>query len=65
MTNLVICNKAGFCDYCKKGCIHSEPHEIDYDKASNNKCTTWGECNLEEFGLGTIKVRCVKVKEQK
>ena len=59
---LVRCVKAGIDDYCGI-CEHGEPHEPDEDCILHTKCTAWGECDLEDSGI--IKVRCVKIKEEK
>ena len=58
---LVKCCKAGIDDYCRI-CEHGDPHEPDEDCILGVKCTTWGECNLQEKGM--VKVRCTRLKEE-
>ena len=56
----VICNRAGFCDYCA-GCIGNEPHEpymIEGEEGQRpSPCTTFYRCPD-----ACCEVRCVPTK---
>jgi len=57
---LVKCVKAGIDNYCSV-CEHGELHEVYEMLHPMQRCTQWGECNLEDK---QIKVRCVKIEEE-